>query len=711
MSGTPHAGSPLAARRHRPGRSAVALWALLIPCFACGPQDMPNGLGRDREALSDLAGGASGTLAAGGAGGLGESTTTTPAASSACATVPDYVGHCPQWVPLKIQCGFSSTIPPGCRNSREDWATTEISTWCCPVGTTLDDASPASSPSSPTSPTVSCTCQAPGNPAIGKCACSGTLHLLDQYPTVLTNPKVYVDWWGWGSPPNDPSGEIPVLEDYLHNLGGSRWLNTVTQYSATNGSCGNPTDLWGGEWFGSTNPLPVGTSGSPCTKNGDCASNLCNVSSGKCYPTRAQLVTEQTAAINHFQLQNLDAMILIAMPPAVPNPGYAEHASSSSVVYIEFPYNSAAAPTAMHEIAEAITDPRWDEVGGAAWNDDCGCELADLCPDTGLSVGESPTANYEVVGLVSNAANQYPPACVHAFSTHEDYYFIGSNGNLKHTTSLVGNNTIDDYGHPSGVTITSTPGAVSWRNGRQDAFVYGSDGNVWQWRQGNGVTPAWYSWGHPTGTLQFSPDAFSWRPNREDVVVVASNASGVFEFWKKAYSNGTWLGWTDLGAPPTSAIASRPGTASWGPNRFDIFFLTTESPPHVRHAYSTNGSSISGWDDWSYQSGVTFGTGVDAASWGDQRVDVVVTSTDGNVWQRGWDHNSFSGWFSWGNPGPGFSSRPGAVGLGDFRLEAAATNYTPGSQAWRRVWDWGGFPAWSDDSQYENTIDIDISAW
>jgi hypothetical protein len=83
---------------------------------------------------------------------------------------------------------------------------------------------------------------------------------------VLAEPKVYIDWWGWGSPPNDPNGNIPALEDFLQNFGGSRWLNVVTQYIGTGvGFAGNPTTLWGGEWSGSTNPLPVGTNGLACT--------------------------------------------------------------------------------------------------------------------------------------------------------------------------------------------------------------------------------------------------------------------------------------------------------------------------------------------------------------------------------------------------------------------------------------------------------------
>lgn len=229
--------------------------------------------------------------------------------------------------------------------------------------------------------------------------------------------------------------------------------------------------------------------------------------------------------------------------------------------------------------------------------------------------------------------------------------------------------------------------------------------------EGNGISPGWFSWGHPAGLLRFAPDAFSWRPNREDVVVVSRNASGVNELWRKAYKNGAWLDWQNLGSPPTS-VASRPGSAAWGPNRFDIFFLSTESPPHVRHAYSNDDGAHVYWDDWGYPAGVTLDlSGVDAASWGDQSVDVVAHGGDGNIWQRAWDHGTFFGWFSWGNPGSPVQYSPSSVGLGDGRLDVTTSTISTGGynvQVWVRRWD-SGLSVWGDDAQYENSL-VDISS-
>src|SRR4029077_15982608 len=43
-------------------------------------------------------------------------------------------------------------------------------------------------------------------------------------------PKIYLVLWGsqWNN--NDPSGEAAILQKFYHGVGGSSWLNSVTQY-------------------------------------------------------------------------------------------------------------------------------------------------------------------------------------------------------------------------------------------------------------------------------------------------------------------------------------------------------------------------------------------------------------------------------------------------------------------------------------------------
>jgi hypothetical protein len=536
------------------------------------------------------------------------------------------------------------------------------------------------------------------------------MQLQNATTTVLITPKLYVDWWGWGSPPNDPGGEIPAVEDFFQNLGGSRWLNTVTQYHTSQGNPGNPIDLWGGEWFGSTNPLPVGSNGRPCKKNSDCASSLCNVSTGKCYPTNSQFVTEVNTFLTNSGFNPPDdGMIAVLTPPAVPNPGFALHDSTTrtghkSIVFIENAYVAANVPNLtfglMHEIQESITDPRTRDPNGTAWQDACACEVSDRCnppPDGSpgsLYVGESPTADWAVQSMWSDNSRGGAGGCVLAYSTHEDWYFQGRDGNLWHSPNLVPG-WLDNYGHPTNVNLAGGPGAASWSNGRQDAFVLGSDGQVWQWRQAPGIPPAWVSWVKPPGTVQFEPDAFSWRPQRLDVVVVSRNASAVNEVWRKAYTDDTWIDWQNWGKPVGVTINSRPGTASWGPNRIDVFFLSTESPPNIWHGYSSDGGTTIGWNQspGGHPTGITL-VSVDAASWGDQRIDVVALGSDGNVWQQAWDHGSLGNWTNWGNPGATLAFGPGAVGAGEGRLDVTSQSLT--DTFYDRFWNWGLGPWYSD---------------
>src|SRR5256885_9037688 len=47
---------------------------------------------------------------------------------------------------------------------------------------------------------------------------------------VETAPKVYLVLWGSQWNGNDPSGEAARVQSFLQGVGGSPWLNSVTQY-------------------------------------------------------------------------------------------------------------------------------------------------------------------------------------------------------------------------------------------------------------------------------------------------------------------------------------------------------------------------------------------------------------------------------------------------------------------------------------------------
>ena len=83
--------------------------------------------------------------------------------------------------------------------------------------------------------TVSCLVAAEGsanctNPSNGT-------PLTNQNPstaTVLNNPQIYVVFLGLTST-NEPAGEIGLVTGFLQAIGGTKYLNTVTQYASFQG--------------------------------------------------------------------------------------------------------------------------------------------------------------------------------------------------------------------------------------------------------------------------------------------------------------------------------------------------------------------------------------------------------------------------------------------------------------------------------------------
>ena len=216
---------------------------------------------------------------------------------------------------------------------------------------------------------------------------------------------------------------------------------------------------------------------------------------------------------------------LIAMPPAIPFPGYYRHDSADrpghpDITYVEATYSPASTPGLVHEIAETITNPRYRE--HKAWVDDCDCELVDRCgpPPPGdstpatLLVGESATANYQVPSMWSDAKNNGFGGCALSYTPDVNYYFVDGAGSLNHIWgALFGWGAIDDYGHPAGVTLSTLyslagPGAASWRKNRDDVFAVDSTGNVAHLWWDHPSTPGWNSWAKPTSyNVIYPPDA------------------------------------------------------------------------------------------------------------------------------------------------------------------------------------------------------------
>jgi hypothetical protein len=241
---------------------------------------------------------------------------------------------------------------------------------------------------------------------------------------VETAPKVYLVAWGsqWGTNgSNDPSGEVSILQNFFSHVGGSNWLNSVTQYcqgvasgTITCGSsgqhAGNPNGISGGAtWFDSSSAAPS-------------------------HPTQSQLAAEAVRAAAHFNnttgSSNASVQYVIATATGNSSSGFqtqycAWHSSTSgygNIAYTNLPYITDAGSSCGsnfvnggtsgtkdgitivegHELAETITD----QFPNGGWLDGSGAENGDKCAWNSATSNQSLTgASFPVQPLWSNASS------------------------------------------------------------------------------------------------------------------------------------------------------------------------------------------------------------------------------------------------------------------------------------------------------------------
>jgi serine protease len=247
---------------------------------------------------------------------------------------------------------------------------------------------------------------------------------------VETAPRVYLVLWGaqWNN--NDPSGEAAILQSFYQGLGGSSWLNSVTQYcqgvaSGTivcNGAgqaAGNPSSgIFAGVWSD-------------------------NAISAPSRPSQSQLAAEAVKAAAHFgnttAASNASTQYVIATASGNNATGFGSqycawhsstNSSSGNIAYTNLPYITDAGASCGanfnglgpkagitivggHEMAETITD----QFPNGGWLDSGGEENGDKCAWIGSGQGASAsvtlsTGAFPVQSLWSNAFNSGAGGCV-----------------------------------------------------------------------------------------------------------------------------------------------------------------------------------------------------------------------------------------------------------------------------------------------------------
>jgi len=242
--------------------------------------------------------------------------------------------------------------------------------------------------------------------AAGNAGASG--NLLYNGGPVQTAPKVYVILWGNWSSTGDPKGLASRLQSFLGVIGGSKWLNSVTQYTQTGGAhVGNSGNIYVATWNDTTSPPKR--------------------------PTQGQLAAEASKAAAHFNNFTASASYFIALPHGIRPGGFGSQycawhsstaASGGRIAYTNFPYlpdaGGACGVDAVnsngtldgvsivggHEQAETETDPQ----PNTGWLDSSGAENGDKC--AWINLENNPNAGgYPTQPLWSNASS----SCVQSY--------------------------------------------------------------------------------------------------------------------------------------------------------------------------------------------------------------------------------------------------------------------------------------------------------
>ena len=129
---------------------------------------------------------------------------------------------------------------------------------------------------------------------------------------IQTAPKIYIVFWGsaWNGS-GDPNGVASRLKSFLGIVGGSKWLNSVTQYTQSGGAhVGNASGSFAGSY--------VDTTSSPPSR-----------------PSQSQLAAEAAKAAAHYGNYTASASYVVALPHGIKPSGFgtqycAYHSSTSA---------------------------------------------------------------------------------------------------------------------------------------------------------------------------------------------------------------------------------------------------------------------------------------------------------------------------------------------------------------------------------------------
>lgn len=274
-------------------------------------------------------------------------------------------------------------------------------------------------------------------------AAASTTNLMYGGGAVVTNPKIYIVYWGtqWGTGStvtSDPSGEAALQLSFFQHMYGSgdTWSTSTTQYCQ-------------GVATGTTQCNGAGTPVGHPTSNPVGGTWLDSSASAPTRPSNSQIAAEAVKAASHFGVSGDNVQIIVDVPHGSTPSGFktqycAWHdqtttSSGAPLPYTNFPYITDAGSSCGagfvatgstgvssategvtivggHEYAETLTDP----TAGTGWLDSTGYENGDKCAWISSGQGASTVvslngSNYAVQSLWSNNFNSGSGGCVNSY--------------------------------------------------------------------------------------------------------------------------------------------------------------------------------------------------------------------------------------------------------------------------------------------------------
>lgn len=303
----------------------------------------------------------------------------------------------------------------------------------------------------------------------------------------------------------------------------------------------------------------------------------------------------------------------------------------------------------------------WDEGGGGSTSAcatntvDVGCHVATLVvsPSTPAGARSATLFNHysllrtteRLLGLpllghaadASSAGMALPfgldaayagPALAASGAGRLDLLDRGSSGGLEYSSR----SAAGGWGpvQQLGGGLLYSPAIASGGSGRLDAFVTGTDQQLWE-RSSAGS--GWSAWIPLVGRLTSGPAAASWGAGRVDVFGRGTNMGLYHRFWTPA----GWSGWEPLGG----SLAAGPAVASTGLNRLTVVVRGPDGAVWIKN---WTGSA---WTGWSSIGGNTTAAPAVAVGAGGQ-LDVFVRGINGALYHSAEVAGRWSGWQSFG---------------------------------------------------------------